>query len=134
MIPLRIHRLEKALVAESAQFPVRRQLLQGGLLPYRVVVLQVTAHFGRQDEEAAVDEPAFSLRLFAKAGDFVTYDVKCAEAPGGIDRGYRGEFAMRLVKGDGSRNVDVRQSIAIGEAKCVALDVLEHSRHSASRL
>src|SRR6186713_598791 len=95
----RVHGLPEARVAKRRELALGRQALHRLALPDRVVALDVVPHAGLEDEEPAIDPGAVALRLLAEAADAAVVDLQRAEAPGGRDRGHRGQSAAGAVVG-----------------------------------
>ena len=57
-----------------------------------------------------------------------------AKSPGGLYRRHRGQAAMRPVKCDKRRDVNIPHAIAIGKTEFIGADVLPHPSQPSSRL
>src|SRR5258708_32448203 len=95
-------------MAVAAEFSFLRRLLERLLLPDGLVALEITADFGREDEEAAIDETTLPSRLFAKTGHAVALHFEHAEASRRGDRGGGGGPGRRGLERGPWPGVDAR--------------------------
>src|SRR5215471_6714401 len=124
--------MPEAAVNESGELTFRREPFDWITLPERAVALDVVEHFGRQNEEAAVDPCPVSMWLLDEALHHVSLNVEHAEPPRRLNRGNSGEPARPGVKTDEFPNIDVADAVAIGHAE-VRINVTSHPLEPAPR-
>src|SRR6185312_15575035 len=120
----RVHRLPESGMRISGNLAITGQCLQRIALPDGGIALDVVEHAVLQDEKAAVYPRAIARGLFLEAGDPVVLDVDGTEAARWLHRAHRGESGTSPVKGQLGRDVDVGETVAVGEAERLAIQII----------
>jgi hypothetical protein len=127
--------LPEAGVLIGGKLPLRSDGSHRLLLKhYPITVLEIAEHFRGNDEVSAVDPADLGLRLFVEfANGPVLFESKFAEAPWRVHRGERDELAVRFVKRDRLRQIDVPDAVPVGKEKVLILSdvVLDRLRRPA---
>src|SRR5450631_4061651 len=127
-----IHWLPESTMNPGGELAARGKMLHGLVFPYRIQAVDQFEHARFQHEKAAVDEPAFGLRLLFERLRSTPLDHDPAEPRRGAHAGYSGLATSFLVKGDLLADIDIRQSIAVGHAKGFAGIQVLADLHQAS--
>src|SRR3989338_10361230 len=106
------------------QLPHFRQSLHGLALPRCVVILNEINHAWGKNKKSAVYPAAVTWRFFLETHHMVLLGPQGAKSPGGLYRRHRGQAAMRPVKCDKRRDVNIPHAIAIGKTEFIGADVL----------
>src|SRR5688572_28857255 len=110
---------------EGAQLPIRRQPLEWLALPDRPITIDVLKHPAIEHEKSAVDPTHLVIRLLVKPRNrLVALDIEDSESARRRNGGHGRGLAVRGVKGNESLDVDVRDTVAVGEAEGIAIDEL----------
>lgn len=118
---------------EGHHLPGLSQLAHGLGLPRRLVVRDQVYAFRRQHKEATDDKAAVATGFFGEGRHGITVALQRTVASGRLHRGDSSESAVLLVKGDRGADIDVAQTIAVGEAETlVVLHVVGHSPEAAA--
>src|SRR5262249_54426129 len=85
-----------------------------------------------EDEKAAVDVAARERRFFRELDDAALIELDLAEAARRAHRGDGGRLAVTSMKREQMVQVYVGQTVAVGQEKCVALDVFLDALEAAA--
>src|ERR1700689_445647 len=99
------------------ELALAREAAQRLLLPYALVTADVALDGGREHEEAAVQPRAVPARLLLEVAHARTGDLHGPESSGGLHGGDRGERTLRAVVFDQRADVDVGETVAVGETE-----------------
>ncbi len=90
-------------------------------------------HLRAKHEVAAVDQRAITLGLFLETDDAVLLDVERTEAPRRVSGGQRRDLAVLAVEIDRCADIDVGDTVAVGEAEgFLVANVLGHAQQAAA--
>src|SRR5450756_892480 len=101
------------------------QVLKRRALPDSRIVLDVVENAGFQDEEAAIDVVTVARRLLTEIRHHILIsEVQSAKTPLGPDSGQRGQGSSPLVRGNECRDVDVGDTVSVGQQEGFTIYVL----------
>src|SRR5580698_7331480 len=124
--------MPKTAMHKRAQLIGLRQLLHRFALPDRIVAADQFTNRRRENKKAAVDPAAVIVRLLPKRPHAIAIDDDCAKSP---CRTYRRDGrlpAMRLVEVHFSRDVDIGNTVTIGQRKVWFVFHIIHHAFDAS--
>ena len=112
-----------------------RKLGQWRALPAHVVAFYQIDALGREYEETAIYKAAVATRLFDKGGDLFSRSLKRAIFARRRNRGDGRELAVPGVKFDRCLDVDIAESVTIGETKSLLIpEIVADALEPATRL
>src|SRR5450759_2742105 len=114
------------MVLVSRELIGSRQMLEGLPLPDGLVAGDQIDHLWRQHEEASIDPAAIAQGLLFEPTNVrlvIARETERPEARGRLSRSHCCHSPMALVELDQLFDIDVSQTISIGEAKRVAIEI-----------
>src|SRR3972149_9596924 len=110
------------------EFANADKLRQRRAFPARIISLDQSEALGRKDKEAAIDQAAVAAWLFREGRDLVALQLERTITASRVDGGYGAPPAVVSMKCNLGRDVDIGQTVAVGEAE--GLFILHVSRHA----
>ena len=104
-------------MAKNSELAVFGEFFHGRVFPRHGVPFQVRLHFRRQDKETAIDPTAVTTRFFQETLDLIAFQLQRAKPSRRLYCGDCREKARLFVLLDRSRDVDVADAVAVGQAK-----------------
>jgi hypothetical protein len=123
--------MPESIVRVGGQLSFARETLKRRTFPYGSIVFNVVTRFRGKDKEAAID-PAVALGLFFEADYQRTVCDNRAEPAGRSNRGHCSEATLSAVKLQQRLNIDVGNSIAVGQKKIFVAKILANTLDPAA--
>src|SRR5439155_27158747 len=121
-----VHRLPEAVMGPDHQLAFSRELPQRLPLQYQIVTIVEVAfsEIPFEHQEATIDEPLAHLRLFVKRRHLPPIYPQHSEPVRRPDRRHGPDLAVGSMKTEQRVDVDVADTIAIGDAEWTPIQIL----------
>ena len=104
-------------MSESTQLILSDKPLERAPFPDGIVLLDIVQYLWLDDEEPTIDPPFARLIFFSEGAYHVTIELEATESFRRSDRRHGRQSSKRTMEADQSSDVDIAQSITIGDTE-----------------